>query len=116
MQNVTSVLTDNDKLTWSVAIRSSGWLCQPESEFKMIDISKLSVGQRVYYQPAHYKEGEFENGLIKEIPEHTTEAVRVVYNCNGDWNNYKNYTSALTRIKDLKLGWKHKEIVADIEA
>jgi len=73
----------------------------------MLDLSKLSIGQKVCYQPSHYKEnGIFENGLIKEISQHTTEAVRVVYNCKNDWKNYKNYTSALTNLRDLQLGWK----------
>lgn len=74
----------------------------------MIDISKLRIGQKVYYQPEHYRKDEWENGLIKEIPDHTNEAVRVVYNCAGNWANYKDYTSALTNLRDLKLGWKHE--------
>lgn len=74
----------------------------------MIDISKLKVGDKVCYQPAHYKEsGRYENGMVKEIPDHTNTSVRVVYNCAGDWDNFKNYTSALTSLDDLTLGWKH---------
>jgi ABC-type sugar transport system substrate-binding protein len=73
----------------------------------MIDIAKLKVGDKVYYQPSHYEETQWENGMIKEIPDHTPDSVRVVYHCAGDWNNFKNYTSALTNIRDLKLGWKH---------
>lgn len=72
-----------------------------------INVAKLKVGDKVYYQPKHYAENEWENGVIKEIPEHTSKSVRVVYNCAGNWDNYKNYTSALTDILDLKLGWKH---------
>ena len=72
-----------------------------------IDISKIKVGDKVCYQPAHYETERWENGMIKEIPEHTDTALRVVYNCNGDWKEFKNYTSALTNLKDLKLGWKH---------
>ena len=72
-----------------------------------IDIAKLRVGDKVYYQPPYYGEDKWENGIVKEIPEFTTTSVRVVYNCAGDWNNYKDYTSALTNITDLKLGWKH---------
>lgn len=73
-----------------------------------IDISKIKIGDKVYYQPKHYKpENEFENGIIKEIPENSLVYVRVVYNCNQDWENYQNYTSALTDINDLYLGWKH---------
>lgn len=81
----------------------------------MIDISKLKVGDKVYYQPEHYAETEWENGMIKEIPDFATDktatigynSIRVVYNCGGDWKNFKNYTSALTNLRDLKLGWKH---------
>jgi len=28
------------------------------------------------------------------------------YNCNNEWNRYKDFTSALTKIDDLKIGWK----------
>ena len=73
----------------------------------MIDIAKLKIGDKVYYQPAHYGEDQWENGMVKEIPDHTNQSIRVVYNCGGDWDNFKNYTSALTNLRDLKLGWKH---------
>lgn len=76
----------------------------------MVDTAKLKVGDKVYYQPSHYKHDEperWENGIVKEIPEHTTVHARVVYNCGGDWENYQNYTSALTCAEDLFLGWKH---------
>lgn len=85
----------------------------------MVDIAKLKVGDKVYYQPEHYKNilvldnttqetitEKWENGLVKEIPDWSTDSVRVVYNCCGDWNNYKDYTSALTNVNDLYLGWK----------
>jgi hypothetical protein len=74
------------------------------------DQSTLKVGQKVHYEPIHYKEsGKWENGIIKEIPDHTTESVRVVFNCGGDWNNYQNYTSQLTSLNDLNDGWKSNE-------
>lgn len=73
----------------------------------MIDISKLKVGDKVHYQPDHYGDEKWENGIIKEIPAWSLDSVRVVYNCGGDWENYKEYTSALTNIRDLRLGWKH---------
>jgi len=73
----------------------------------MIDIAKLKVGDKVYYKPDHYGDEKWENGIIKEIPEWSLDSIRVVYNCDGDWENYKEYTSALTNIRDLKLGWKH---------
>lgn len=67
----------------------------------------VKVGDKVCYQPSHYPENEWENGIVKEIPEHTTTAIRVVYKCEGDWDKFKNYTSALTDIRDLSLGWKY---------
>ena len=67
---------------------------------------QLKVGDKVHYQPAHYGKDRWENGIVKEIPDHTTTAVRVVYNCADDWHNYQNYTSAMTDLRDLKLGWR----------
>lgn len=81
----------------------------------MIDIAKICIGERVHYQPSHYAEDEFENGIVKEIPTFTNDAVRVVYNCGGNWDRYKDYTSALTNVRDLKLGWRHKEKEATYE-
>lgn len=74
---------------------------------EITDIAKLKIGQKVYYQPSYMSAEDAENGMIKEIPDHTNKSIRVVYNCNGDWDNFKDYTSALTNIRDLKLGWKH---------
>ena len=73
----------------------------------MIDIAKIKIGDKVYYQPDHYKQHDhYENGVVKEVPKHSLTSVRVVYNCAGDWKNFKNYTSALTQSSDLKLGWR----------
>lgn len=66
----------------------------------------LKVGDKVCYQPSHYAENKWENGIVKEIPEFTYESVRVVYNCNNDWENYKDYTGALTNLRDLTKDWK----------
>jgi len=73
----------------------------------MIDTSKLKIGDKVCYQPSHYDEDDWENGMVKEIPDHTNDAIRVVYNCGGNWDKFMDYTSALTNLRDLKLGWKH---------
>lgn len=74
----------------------------------MINISEIKVGDKVYYQPSHYSEDKWENGVVKVIPEHTLTSVRVVYHvADGDWKNYQNYTSALTCCRDLFKGWKH---------
>ena len=77
----------------------------------MINIATIKIGSKVHYQPDHYKEtGKFENGIVKEIPEASLDSVRVVFYCGGDWINYKDYTSALTNVRDLYLGWIHPQI------
>ena len=64
----------------------------------------LKVSDKVCYQPKHYKKnGEVENGIVKEVV--SENSVRVVYKCNNDWANYKDYTGALTDIQDLSLEW-----------
>ena len=73
-----------------------------------LDITKLRVGDKVHYQPPHYGLDDWENGIIKEIREGRTDGVWVVYNCAGNWKRYQEYTSALTNLSDLKLGWRHK--------
>ena len=73
-----------------------------------MNINELKVGTRVHYQPAHFNELEWENGVVKEIREGITDGVWVVYNCNNDWKHYKEYTSALTDLQDLKMGWRFK--------
>jgi hypothetical protein len=81
----------------------------------MIDLAALRVGDKVRYQPAHYAPSMWENGKVKEIPDSATDpyttvgynCVRVVYHCDGDWLNFKDYTSALTSINDLQKGWRH---------
>lgn len=72
----------------------------------MVEQFKLKIGDKVHYQPPHYGQNKWENGIVKEIPTHTATGVRVVYNCGGDWDNFMNYTSALTDINDLKRDWK----------
>lgn len=74
----------------------------------MIDVSKLKIGDRVNYTPFEgCDEILIENGMVKEIPEHTTTSVRVVFNCAGEWSRFKEYTSQLTPINKLKMGWIH---------
>ena len=74
------------------------------------DISKIKIGDKVHYLPEHKVESnEYENGIIKEIPEDSLDSVRVVYNCGGDWKHYQDYTSCLTNIRDLFVGWNHSK-------
>lgn len=72
----------------------------------MVDISKLKVGTKVHYRRDNAPGEEFENGVVKEIPDYSKNSARVVYNCAGDWSNFMNYTSALTQSENLYLGWK----------
>ncbi len=72
----------------------------------MITLAELKVGDKVHYQPKYYEKKRWDNGIVKEIPEGNLTSVRVVYNCAEDWENYKDYTSALTNTRDLILGWR----------
>ena len=73
------------------------------------NIADLRIGQKVHYQPEHYDKTRWENGIIKEIRQNTLDAVWVVYNCAGEWERYKEYTSAKTSLRDLRHGWKFEE-------
>ena len=61
------------------------------------DIATLRIGDKVHYQPKYYKKDKWENGIIKTIPNSVTKTnlIFVVYNCAGDWKNYKNYNFRL---------------------
>jgi hypothetical protein len=72
----------------------------------LTNIADLRIGQKVHYQPKHYGPTRWENGMIKEIREDELDAVWVVYNCNGEWERFKEYTSAKTNLRDLEFGWK----------
>ena len=43
-----------------------------------------------------------EHGIIKSID---GDYAFVVYKCNDDWDNYKDYTGVRTPISNLFLGW-----------
>lgn len=75
----------------------------------MIDKAVLKIGDKVHYQPSYYGDDKWENGMIKEIRDNVDDAVWVVYNCNGEWHRFKDYTSAKTQLSDLFYGWKHEK-------
>jgi hypothetical protein len=77
------------------------WILSHRNSLQQVD---FKVGDKVRYQPEHYGD-RFENGIVKEIPEHDKFVLRVVYNCLDDWDNYRNYTAAITNIRDIKKGW-----------
>lgn len=61
---------------------------------------RFHVGDKVTYE-AHFKS---ERGIVKSICDE--EHVFVVYHCNDDWDNYKDYTGARTNVSSLMPGWK----------
>jgi hypothetical protein len=74
----------------------------------MLDISKIKIGDRVHYTPFEGCDTSLiENGMVKEVPEHTTTSIRVVFNCAGEWSRFLEYTSQLTPIARLEIDWKH---------
>ena len=74
----------------------------------MIDVAKLKVGDKVHYIPFDGCDPtQYENGRVKEIPEHTTKEVRVVFHCAGEWDDFMKYTSQLTPVHRLRMGWKN---------
>ena len=63
--------------------------------------NKFTEGQRVHYTRW---DGAIENGVVK-TKHSTRNAWWVVYNCGGNWDDYRNYTGALTFAEELKDGW-----------
>jgi len=53
---------------------------------------------------AYITHNKIERGIVKSACLDRAY-VFVVYNCNNDWENYKNYTAVRTRISDLTIGW-----------
>jgi hypothetical protein len=56
------------------------------------------VGEKVTYITSYKKE----HGIVKSIRDGN---IFVVYNCNEDWDNYKDYTAANTPHKMLVKEW-----------
>jgi hypothetical protein len=66
----------------------------------------LLIGEKVTYIPfLGCDPSQYQNGMVKSHPEHTTESVFVVFNCAGEWKNFKDYTAALTPVSKLRKGW-----------
>lgn len=73
--------------------------------------NQLNIGDKVQYRPhINCDKSLIENGVVKGFPSKSVdrfeELVFVVYNCNGDWNNYHNYTGVSTHVNHLYKGWK----------
>jgi hypothetical protein len=59
----------------------------------------IEPGMKVTYKTEFAEE----KGILKSLS--GNEHAFVVYNCNGDWDSYENYTAERTRICDLEEGW-----------
>ena len=65
----------------------------------------MQIGDKVCYIPFDgCNKEKYQNGIIKSFNSYTLDPF-IVYNCNNDWDNYKDYTAALTPITRVKLGW-----------
>lgn len=67
---------------------------------KVTDIKK---GDKVHFKADQFAKPE--NGIVKEVPENQKRWARVVFKCADDWDNYENYTAALTDVSNLHEGW-----------
>lgn len=59
----------------------------------------IEPGMKVHYTSPYCTK---DNGVVKSVSE---KYAFVVYHCNNDWDNYKDYTGACTNIEDLTIGW-----------
>lgn len=70
----------------------------------VMDSQVFEIGEKVHYIRDNCTDSaEYENGMVKTIQSRTE--TRVVYNCGGEWGNFKDYTSALTSNRNLRKGW-----------
>lgn len=64
--------------------------------------ANFKVGQKVHYVGGI---GEPENGIVKAPHPDNPRCIFVVYKCGNNWKDFRNYTSALTALEDLREGW-----------
>lgn len=102
------ILCSGDQIEGQVITIVEGKTIDMTTETKISDVSKVfHPGNKVHYTPRHLKNEAktthtSENGIVKRV---TEAGVFVVYKCGGEWNNYQNYTAALTETEDLNHGW-----------
>jgi hypothetical protein len=70
----------------------------------MITIDEIKEGDKVHYTTPY---GKKTNGIVKTIDE---DRVFAVYHCDNRWNDYRNYTAALTQLDHLSLGWVNEKL------
>lgn len=65
----------------------------------------MKIGDKVHYIPFEgCSDDQIENGIIKLFNDQSLKPF-VVFNCNDDWDNYKNYTGQCVNITQLNKGW-----------
>jgi len=78
----------------------------PKAKEEMTDVLRkysvrYGIGEKVTF---HYDDGRKSKGIVKALSDKKT--VFVVYNCNGDWEHYYNYTGQGSDIGCLTEGWE----------
>jgi len=71
------------------------------------ELKSFTEGQSVHYIPFEGADDSLkENGVVKSIGE-DPNYVFVVFKCNGEWHNYKEYTGQRVKTSQLKEGWNY---------
>lgn len=71
----------------------------------LIKLKNMKKGQKVHYIPRKNCDiSEYKNGKVKSITNNGA-GLFVVFHCAGEWDNYQDYTAALTPRECLKEGW-----------
>ena len=66
-------------------------------------MSEIRIGMKVHYVDTFAR--NCENGIVKSLHS-KKDAAFVVYHCGGEWDEFYNYTAALTMLRDLYPGWR----------
>lgn len=81
-----------------------------EAEYPLSNLNKfisnqLENGYKIRLERGDKVTYKGEIGIVKTLHISMPEFAFVVFKCNEDWANYKNYTSNRVRIADLEIGW-----------
>lgn len=69
-------------------------------EKEIYKLLQLKKGEKVTYSDGY----KTEKGIVKEIKPDGRKMF-VVYHCGDDWDHYEDYTSALTDLSMINVGW-----------
>jgi len=87
---------------WCRVPYAEGGMMQYDDEHFKIEKPELMEGDPVHVITP---QGRKQNGIIKGFHNLNKEFAFVVYSCDNNWDNYKDYTGQLTDVKALKPGW-----------